>query len=136
MEIPTMVRILVVEDTQDSFDLLEDALDGVHELVHARDGRRALELARMAQPELILMDMGLPGMDGWAVVRRLKSDAELADIPIIALTAHAMTGDRERCLSAGCSDYLAKPVDIQELMARVEAWTADGQRLEGASRAS
>jgi CheY-like chemotaxis protein len=115
-----MGMILVIEDAQDNFDLVEDALDGAHDVVHAEDGQAGLALARERRPGLVLLDMGLPGMDGWEVVRHLKADRETAEIPVVAVTAHAMSGDREKCLKAGCDAYLAKPVDVQELLALVE----------------
>lgn len=115
-----MSMILVIEDTQDNFDLIEDALDGAHELVHAKTGQDGLERAALIRPDLILLDMGLPGMDGWEVTRRLKADQQLVGIPVIAVTAHAMAGDREKCLGAGCDDYLSKPIAVQDLARIVE----------------
>ncbi len=115
-----MQTILVIDDTQDNFDLVADALEDDYRLVHAPGGPEGLAQARTAMPDLILLDMGLPQMSGWEVVQRLKSDAALAGIPVIALTAHAMKGDRTRCLEAGCDDYMAKPINIRELAELVE----------------
>lgn len=115
-----MSSILVVEDTQDNFELVEDALEEMHQVVHATSGRDGLSQARALQPDLILLDMGMPDMDGWEVARRLKADPDLAHIPVIALTAHAMTGDRERCLEVGCDDYMAKPIDLRGLSRMVD----------------
>jgi CheY-like chemotaxis protein len=117
-----MATILVIEDSQDNFDLLEDAIDGAHELVHATDGASGLAHAARRPPDLILMDMGLPELDGWSVVKRAKAVPDLARVPIVALTAHAMAGDRERCLAAGCDDYLPKPVNIRQLMNLLDHW--------------
>jgi len=115
-----MSRILVVEDTQDSFDLVADVLGDTHELLHGRTGREGLELARRCPPDLVLLDMSVPETSGWDVVRMLKADPALATIPVIAVTAHAMSGDRERCIQAGCDDYVAKPVDVRALLRTVE----------------
>ena len=115
-----MSTILVVEDSQDNFDLIEDALEDAHELVHAKGGQEGLAQAEAIRPDLILLDMGLPGMDGWEIARRLKADHQLAAIPIIAVTAHAMTGDRQKCFEAGCDDYLSKPIAIRDLITVVD----------------
>lgn len=112
--------ILVIEDAQDNYDLIEDLLEGRHKLVHASAGPDGLALAREVRPNLILLDMGLPGMDGWTVARRLKSDEETRSIPVIALTAHAMTGDREKSLASGCDEYMAKPIDLCQLTAVID----------------
>ena len=104
-----MSTILIVDDTQDNFDLLEDAIGESFELIHAETGKEALAQTRALKPDLILLDMGLPDMDGWEVAKRLKADTDLARIPTAAVTAHAMSGDREKCLEAGCDDYVAKP---------------------------
>jgi len=85
-----------------------------------KTGQEGLAQAKTLKPELIILDMGLPGMDGWEVARHLKADRESAAIPLIAITAHAMTGDRERCLDAGCDDYIAKPITVCDLVALVD----------------
>lgn len=115
-----MACILVVDDTQDSFDLVADTLEGTHEVVQARTGPEGLALARLLVPAVILLDMSLPELDGFSVARRLKADRRLAAVPVVALTAHAMQGDRERCLAAGCDDYMAKPINVRELAMLVE----------------
>jgi CheY-like chemotaxis protein len=119
-----MSVILVIEDTQDNFDLIEDALDGRYDLIHAETGPEGLSRAQAYKPDLILLDMGLPDVDGWEVARRLKADETICDIPVVALTAHAMKGDRERCIDAGCCDYMAKPINIRELVALVDRYLA------------
>lgn len=122
-----MSTLLVVDDTQDNLDLVADLLEDDHTLVFATSGKQGIDRARETRPDLILLDMGLPEMDGWEVVRHLKADEKLAAIPVIALTAHAMKGDRERCLAAGCDGYMAKPIDVHELSAMVERFLALGE---------
>ena len=117
-----MSTILIVEDTQDNFDLIEDALEDEHSLVHATTGQEGLTQARAHRPDLILLDMGLPDMDGWEVARHLKADLETRTVPLVALTAHAMTGDREKCLKVGCDDYMAKPINVSELVAMIDRY--------------
>jgi CheY-like chemotaxis protein len=108
-------RILVVEDNKDNMTLIVDVLTSFdHEVIQAFDGETGLSLARSEVPDLILMDLSLPRMDGWTAARSIKEDAALNQIPIIALTAHAMVGDKERALQAGCDDYLSKPIDLGE----------------------
>ena len=109
-------RILVAEDDPDSRSIVVKTLtlEG-HETLEAADGRSALALARQERPDLIVMDLALPGMDGWEASRRLKADPGTADIPIIALTAHAMRGDEERAREAGCDGYLSKPCRPQRM---------------------
>jgi two-component system, cell cycle response regulator DivK len=109
-------RILVVEDNQDNMTLIVDVLDSMdYEVLQAWDGEEGVRLARAEKPDLILMDLSLPKLDGWAATRQIKGDNLLKAIPVIALTAHAMIGDKERALDAGCDDYLSKPIDIPEL---------------------
>ncbi|MEM7112460.1 MAG: response regulator [Chloroflexota bacterium] len=112
--------ILVVEDEDDNLGAISDILSFVlnqERLIFARDGHEAIRKAYEATPDLILLDMNLPKLSGWEVARSLKSDAKLADIPVLALTAHAMVGDREKALSAGCDAYFTKPIDIDEFIA-------------------
>jgi two-component system, cell cycle response regulator DivK len=109
-------RILVVEDNPDNRVLITDVLTSLdYEVSIANDGQEGLEKAGSERPDLILMDMSLPVMDGWTATRRIKDDNDLKHIKIIALTAHAMVGDKERALEAGCDDYLSKPIDLREL---------------------
>ena len=109
-------RILVVEDNRDNMTLIVDVLLSLnYAVIQANDGERGIELARTEKPDLILMDLSLPKVDGWTATRQLKSDPHMNHIPIIALTAHAMVGDRERALEAGCDDYVSKPIDLLKL---------------------
>jgi two-component system, cell cycle response regulator DivK len=113
-------RILVVEDNRDNMMLIVDLLQTLeYEVLQAPDGQRGLEMATSEHPDLILMDLSLPVMDGWTASRHIKSNPELKHIPIIALTAHAMVGDRERALAAGCDDYVAKPIDVSLLTVKI-----------------
>lgn len=117
-----MTRLLLVEDHEEIWDFLSRRLKRRgYDVVVAVDGQAGLDRARSDAPQLILLDMNLPVMDGWTVAKTLKADAATAGIPIIALTAHAMSGDREKALAAGCNDYHPKPVDFSRLLAQVEA---------------
>ncbi|MBP8973054.1 MAG: response regulator [Anaerolineae bacterium] len=114
-------RILIIEDNQDSRILLTDLLQSLaYSVLVAEDGVQGLALAQAEKPDLILMDLSLPRIDGWTLARQLKQDATLTHIPIIALTAHAMVGDREEALRAGCDDYVSKPVDMRELTSKLK----------------
>ena len=106
-----MKTILIVEDIELNRELLAQLLEENHRLVFAEDGVAALERADEIHPDLILMDLSLPRMDGWEATRRLKADPAMADIPVIALSARAMTGDEERARASGCDDFLTKPID-------------------------
>jgi CheY-like chemotaxis protein len=106
-----MKTILIVEDIEVNRELLAQLLEDKHRLVFAEDGAAALERAAETRPDLILMDLSLPRLDGWEATRRLKADPRLAHIPVIVLTAHAMRGDEERARGCGCDDFLTKPVD-------------------------
>ena len=114
-----MKRILIVEDVALNMDLLVQILEDDYELLTASNGADGLELAAREAPDLILMDMSLPIIDGWEATRRLKADPSLRAIPVIALTAHAMRGDEERTREAGCDDYLTKPLDEDLLVERI-----------------
>jgi CheY-like chemotaxis protein len=114
-----MSKILIVEDVAMNTDLLVQLLEDKHDLVIAEDGASGIEKAIKEKPDLILMDMSLPILDGWEAVRRLKTNNDLRDIPIIALTAHAMQGDKERALKCGCEDYLSKPIDDDLLFDKI-----------------
>jgi len=104
-------KILIVEDVEFNRDLLVQLLEDDYELLTASDGAAGIALAEREQPDLILMDLSLPVVDGWEATRRIKATAGLRSIPIIALTAHAMRGDAERAQECGCDDYLSKPLD-------------------------
>lgn len=114
-----MKKILIVEDVEMNRDLLVQLLEEEYELVEATDGRQGLEAAGRERPDLILLDISLPEMDGWEVTRRIRADDALRDIPIIAVTAHAMAGDEEKAYARGCNGYLSKPIDEDELWAQV-----------------
>ncbi len=116
-----MPKILLVEDNEMNLDMLSRRLERRgYELVIAMDGAKGIELAGAESPDLILMDMSLPVVDGWEATRRLKADESTQQIPIIALTAHAIAGDRERCLAAGCDEYESKPVKFPRLLGKIE----------------
>jgi two-component system, cell cycle response regulator DivK len=109
-------RILVIEDNRDNMTLIVDVLLSLeYEVLQATDGEQGVAVAKQEAPDLILMDLSLPRMDGWTATRAIKSEQTLSHIPIIALTAHAMVGDRERALEAGCDDYISKPINLKEL---------------------
>jgi CheY-like chemotaxis protein len=116
------MKILVVEDNVFNRDLIQRFLEPEgFEVVVAHDGADGLARAVAEQPDLVLMDMSLPVIDGWEATRRMKADPATARIPVIALTAHAMLGDREKALAAGCDDYDTKPIDIERLLAKIRA---------------
>ena len=117
-----MPTILYIEDTENNRILVERALKRAgYSVLTAEEATSGLEVATRDKPDLILMDMGLPGMDGWEATRRIKADENLKHIPVIALTAHAMAGDEERALKAGCDDYDTKPFDFPRLLGKVKA---------------
>jgi CheY-like chemotaxis protein len=117
-----MAKILLVEDHEEIWDFLSRRLKRRgHEVALAHDGQSGLEKARAERPDVVLLDMNLPVMDGWTAARALKGDPRTLDIPIIALTAHAMSGDREKAMEAGCNDYHAKPVDFSRLLSQIDA---------------
>jgi two-component system, cell cycle response regulator DivK len=117
-----MSRILYVEDNEDNVYMLSRRLrKHGFDVIVASDGEQGIEMARSERPDLILMDLGLPSLDGWAATRLLKGAPDTRAIPIIALSAHAMTGDRESALAAGCDDYDAKPVAFERLLAKIRA---------------
>ncbi|MEN8172243.1 MAG: response regulator [Chloroflexota bacterium] len=117
-----MKRILIVEDVDLNLDLLIQLLEDDYEFLVARNGASGVEMAVSEKPDLILMDMSLPIMDGWEATRRIKSTKNIAQIPVIGLSAHAMAGDREKALGAGCDDYLTKPVDEDLLFETLEKY--------------
>lgn len=117
-----MSKILLVEDNEMNLDMLSRRLQRKgFEIVTATDGETGVRLAGSENPDLILMDMSLPVMDGWEATRRIKTTAGTRAIPVIALTAHAMEGDREKALAAGANDYDTKPIEMPRLLAKIEA---------------
>lgn len=121
-----MPKILLVEDNEMNRDMLSRRLERKgFEVAIAVDGIQGVEMAK-TQPDLILMDMGLPVLDGWQATTQIKADPQTASIPIIALTAHAISGDREKCLQAGCDDYDTKPVEFPRLLAKIQALLGTG----------
>ena len=120
-----MPKILLVEDNEMNRDMLSRRLArGGYEVTIAEDGSRGVELATSDRPDLILMDMSLPVIDGWEATRRIKATPELRKIHIIALTAHAMATDREKALEAGCDDYDTKPIELHRLLGKIETLLA------------
>ncbi len=117
-------RVLVVEDNEMNMQLVEYLLEqGGYQIVKAASGEEALSIARGAGPiDLILMDIHLPGIDGLSVVREMKSDPRSSAIPVLALTAHAMRGDRDRFLEAGCDGYISKPIDVKTFLTSIRTW--------------
>jgi CheY-like chemotaxis protein len=116
-----MAKLLLVEDNEMNRDMLSRRLvKRGHEVVMAMDGKQGVDMAASESPDLILLDMSLPVMDGWTAARHLKSEEGTRAIPIIALTAHAMSGDREKALEAGCDDYDTKPVEFKRLLGKIE----------------
>jgi CheY-like chemotaxis protein len=116
-----MPKLLLVEDHEEIWDFLSRRLKRRgFEVILGTDGRQGIDKARSERPDLILLDMNLPVVDGWTAARELKSDPETAPIPIIALTAHAMSGDREKTLRAGCDDYHPKPIDFSRLLSQID----------------
>jgi two-component system, cell cycle response regulator DivK len=117
-----MAKILLVEDNEMNRDMLSRRLvRRGYEVAIAVDGEQGIAMARSEAPALILMDMSLPGVDGWEATRRIKAAPETRGIPVIALTAHAMSGDRDKAIQAGCDDYHPKPVDFSKLLSQISA---------------
>src|SRR6266540_6937121 len=117
-----MAKILLVEDNEMNRDMLSRRLERRgYQVLIAEDGATGVSMARSEGPDLILMDMSLPVMDGWEATRQIKASPESQAIPVIALTAHAMAGDEEKARSAGCNDYETKPVDLPKLLSKIEA---------------
>jgi CheY-like chemotaxis protein len=128
-----MRTLLYIEDNEDNLYMLQlwfDVLGG-YEIISATDGAAGLAMAAAERPDLILMDLNLPEVDGWEAARRLKADPATRDIPIIALSAHAMAGDREKALATGCDDFDTKPVEFDRLLAKVEQALAAKDRGSG-----
>ena len=117
-----MAKILVVEDNEMNRDMLSRRLiKRGYDVVVAVDGQEGVEKARTEAPALVLMDMSLPVLDGWEATRALRADPATRSIPVIALTAHAMAGDREKAMAAGCDDFDTKPIEIERLLGKIEA---------------
>ena len=117
-----MAKILLVEDNEMNRDMLSRRLARRgHEVVVGEDGQKGVDMAESESPDIILMDMSLPVIDGWEATRRIKAAPETASIPVIALTAHAMASDREKALEAGCDDYDTKPVELDRLLGKIDA---------------
>ena len=122
-----MPKILLVEDNEMNRDMLSRRLTKRgHEVLIAVDGQQGVDMARTESPDVILMDMSLPVKDGWEATRDLKGDDAMRATPIIALTAHAMSGDKEKCLEAGCDDYDTKPIEFKRLLGKIEALLGHG----------
>ena len=122
-----MTKILYIEDNEDNFYMLSNRLKRRgYELIAAPDGERGIALAQSEAPALILMDLSLPVMDGWEATRRLKAASETRHIPIIALSAHSMAGDRDKALAAGCDEFDTKPVELPRLLEKIAALLARG----------
>lgn len=121
----SMSLILLVEDNEMNADMLSRRLRRLgHEVLIAEDGQKGVDMTRQHRPDLVLMDMDLPVLDGWTATRTIKADQELTSIPVMALTAHAVVGEREKALAAGCIDYDTKPIEWDRLKAKVSALLA------------
>lgn len=117
-----MAKILLVEDNEMNRDMLSRRLERRgYTILMAVDGQQGVDMARSETPDLILLDMSLPIIDGWEAAKRIKAQPESKDIPLIALTAHAMAGDKEKALQAGCDDYDTKPVELPRLLGKIQA---------------
>ena len=128
-----MRKLLYIEDNEDNLYMLQlwfDVLGG-YEILCARDGAAGIAMAAAERPDLILMDLNLPEVDGWEATRRLKADPATRDIPIIALSAHAMAGDREKALATGCDEFDSKPIEFDRLLAKIEQALTDKARESG-----
>ena len=117
-----MKKILIVEDIELNVDLLRQLLEDDYALVVAADGEQGVSAAEHERPDLILMDMSLPVVDGWEATRRIRANHELQGVPIIALSAHAMNGDAEKALAAGCTDYMPKPLNDTLLLEKLDRY--------------
>lgn len=129
-----MTRVLIVEDNEMNRDMLSRRLERKgYQVVMAVDGGEGVEKASSEKPDIILMDMSLPVLDGWEATRRVKANPETATIPVIALTAHAMAGDRDKTIEAGCDDYDTKPIDLPRLLSKIEAQLEKARGSGGAA---
>ena len=121
MVVESMARVLIVEDNEMNRDMLSRRLERRgYDILLAEDAEQGIEVAQMEQPDIILMDVSLPGMNGWDATRQLKASAKTAEIPIVALTAHALSTDREKATEAGCDAYETKPVELPTLISTIE----------------
>jgi CheY-like chemotaxis protein len=117
-----MAKLLLVEDNEMNRDMLSRRLiRRGYEVAVAVDGAQGVAMAQSEKPDLVLMDLSLPGIDGWEATRRIKAGAETKHLPVIGLTAHAMAGDREKALEAGCDDYDTKPIELERLIGKIES---------------
>ena len=124
-----MAKVLLVEDNEMNRDMLSRRLvRRGFEVVFAVNGKQGVDLARSEKPDIILMDMSLPVMDGWEATRLVKADEATRGVPVLGLTAHAMDGDREKAIEAGCDDYDTKPVEFERLVGKIERLLGDGKR--------
>lgn len=132
-----MTKVLLVEDNEMNRDMLSRRLmRRDFEVLIAEDGQAGVDLAMSEQPDIILMDMSLPIIDGWEATRRVKADPRSSHIPVLALTAHAMSGDREKAMQAGCDDYDTKPVQLDRLLGKINALLQGGASTETPSDSS
>ncbi|HZN66670.1 MAG TPA: response regulator [Tepidisphaeraceae bacterium] len=133
-----MSKILIVEDNEDNWQILSRRLRRRgYDVVVARNGKQGMDMAKTEKPDLILMDMNLPLVDGWEATRLLKKSNKTRHVPVVALTAHAMSGDRDKCIEAGCDDYHTKPVELTRLLEQIEALLAKRvEDLRAAQRAA
>jgi CheY-like chemotaxis protein len=121
-----MAKILLIEDNEMNRDMLSRRLiRRGYEVAVAVDGAQGVAMAQSEKPDLILMDLSLPGIDGWEATRRIKAGADTKHLPVIGLTAHAMAGDREKALEAGCDDYDTKPIELDRLIGKIESLLAN-----------
>ncbi len=129
-----MAKVLLVEDNEMNRDMLSRRLQRKgFEVITAADGREGVAKASAESPDLILLDMSLPVMDGWEAARKIKGDPETRGIPIIALTAHAMAGDREKALEAGCDEYDTKPIELPRLLGKINLFLGEDTPASGAA---
>jgi CheY-like chemotaxis protein len=124
-----MAKLLLIEDNEMNRDMLSRRLiRRGYEVAMAVDGAQGVAMAQSEKPDLVLMDLSLPGIDGWEATRRIKAGAETKHLPIIGLTAHAMAGDREKALEAGCDDYDTKPIELERLIGKIESLLPNGTK--------
>ena len=124
-----MAKILLIEDNEMNRDMLSRRLiRRGYEVAVAVDGAQGVAMAQSEKPDLVLMDLSLPGIDGWEATRRIKAGADTKHLPVIGLTAHAMAGDREKALEAGCDDYDTKPIELDRLIGKIESLLSNGAK--------